>query len=74
MPWENVARCDVCNVIKGDANRWLMATSSTSLSPAVLKGFYIFHWDGTVAHQPDVKLLCGEQCLQKLLTKFLEGR
>lgn len=67
MPWESIARCDVCRAIKGDANKWLIADQRKTL-------FQIIHWNYDIAKGSNVKLVCSESCLHKLMQPFLDSR
>ena len=59
-----VTRCDVCQGIKKDANKWLKAVT---LSTGLYIGIRYKNWGELI----DGKYLdiCGEQCLQKLIAE-----
>jgi hypothetical protein len=74
MPWENVAKCDVCGAVKGIANKWLLV--SIGYTPHAVPAARIYHWDDTIAQDTMMRpqIVCGESCLGKLLQPFLDSR
>jgi hypothetical protein len=72
MGLEQIYRCDVCGRIKGEANKWMGVK-------IIFGSFTIYLWNrigpangGTL--DGDLKLVCGELCLHKLLQPFLDSR
>jgi hypothetical protein len=69
-----IYRCDICHREKGPSNHWFVAR--------VGEAFHIYHWqfwyDRTGEGSDDtiipLKHLCGQECLQRLLTPFLDMR
>jgi hypothetical protein len=70
MAWETVAKCDVCRVVKGESNHWLLVQVMTWPFPE----FRIVYWDEDLSKDNFIKIVCGEQCLQRLLQPFLDAR
>jgi hypothetical protein len=78
MAWETVAKCDVCRVVKGESNHWLLVQSHLKNGkPVMFQGvhcFDIMYWDEKLSHVDSVQVVCGESCLHKLLQPFLDAR
>jgi hypothetical protein len=58
--------CDVCGVHKIEANHWFMAFEHKG----TLK---LSAWGALNRVRPDMKHLCGEKCVHRLLDEFLAG-
>lgn len=62
-----VTRCDVCQGIKKDANKWLKAVT---LSTGLYIGIRYKNWSELIDNRKSKYLdICGEQCLQKLIAE-----
>jgi len=74
MPWENVAKCDVCGAVKGAANKWLLV--SIGYTTDAVPTTRIYHWSDTLAQDTMIRpqIVCGESCLGKILQPFLDSR
>ena len=64
MSWRLMCKCDVCGVVRGEANHWIL------YSQAAPRGFISFGpWSDDAAKTHGH--LCGEQCANKLLHRRL---
>jgi hypothetical protein len=74
MSWDKVAKCDVCRQVKGEANKWLLVEEMPSRTVTGPIRLSIYFWDDTLATMPDIRMVCGESCLMKILQPFLDKR
>ena len=57
--------CDICGVVKQQANHWILYHSVKGLVPTV----YFTPWDYDYTFKGH---LCGESCAHKMLAKAIE--
>jgi hypothetical protein len=76
--------CDVCGVVRGPSNHWLMANVKSMLTHAREDGDMIVGvrenigisfavWDDKLIHDAEFKQLCGIGCAIKLLSTTMGG-
>ena len=59
--------CDICGVHKIEANHWFTAIEHKGT-------LRLSAWGVLNSVRPDMKHLCGEKCVHRLLDEFLAGR
>jgi hypothetical protein len=64
MSYQPTVNCDACGKQKEASNHWWIAI--------VGGGFSIWSWDEDLSRQPTTKHLCGEGCVAKLMSKWME--
>ncbi len=65
-------KCDGCGAWKGEANGWLLGAYADAHGDASLPRVLGFcRWDDRVAKLDGVMHLCGEMCMQKMLSEHL---
>lgn len=75
MSWNEIYHCDVCGKLKSeeDPDWWLawieeMTPIPTGEAQPVLK---LTQWNLLLSHSADVKHLCGAQCAQTLMDRWM---
>lgn len=76
MAFTEIYRCDVCGKTRGDSEDWWLAWSEDeapmpgSDAQAVLR---LTKWNLLLCHAAGVKHLCGGQCVQTMLDRWMHG-
>lgn len=65
--------CDGCGKIKGDANKWLLGYDFLLLNPkgSDVSFFGVAAWSDNAAYRRGVLHLCGDGCMQKMMSEHL---
>jgi hypothetical protein len=59
--------CDYCGVQKRESNHWWFSYKISASFPQ----FSLRAWDDERASQGDVEHICGQECAQKALAKYM---
>jgi hypothetical protein len=76
LTWTETFNCDVCGKQKGNVDHWWLVwiepyrPHEQAAERQLLK---IYPWENMSAHDADVKHLCGQACLQKLVERWLNS-
>lgn len=63
--FELMYRCNRCQKIKGEGNKWLLVNRRRDGCLEISK------WDVMTSQSNDIHHICGSECLQKELSMFL---
>ncbi len=66
MSREEIYRCDVCKKQRGETNHWFLGRFETEA------GMYITSWDAGAPDDDDVFHLCGEGCVLRKTSEFVQ--
>lgn len=55
-------KCDVCGMLKGEGNRWLIGTPTAIPDADYWPGYFLGDWTDRAASLPNAHHLCGENC------------
>lgn len=64
----NPIACDVCGIVKGQANHWYYSFDTT-----IATGFMVYRWDTEAENRnrPELVHLCGQVCVGKKLSEWM---
>lgn len=76
MAFTETYRCDVCGKTRGDSEDWWLAWSENEEpvpGAAAQPVLHLTRWNLLLCHSADVKHLCGGQCAQTLLDRWMHA-
>lgn len=76
MAWTETFTCNVCEKAKSEEadDWWLAWEETTSPVPGVQQPVLkVTHWNDFLSHDAEVKHLCGAQCAQTLLDRWMQS-
>lgn len=74
MAWTETFSCNICGKAKSEeaTDWWLAWEEKTSPTPETEEPiFKLTHWNSFLAHDGNVKHLCGGRCVQTQLDRWM---